>query len=89
MTREEVLRLAREEALQDEQFAANLWARTITTAPQLTFYWLGYREVQGLYDDVRARQGAAFDLRTFLDALMAEGPVPVAAYRERLLGSGL
>ena len=42
MTRDEVLRFVREEALQDEQFAANMWMRAITTSPQITSYWLGY-----------------------------------------------
>ena len=32
MTRDEVIRLARDEALQDAQFAANLWLRSITSA---------------------------------------------------------
>jgi uncharacterized protein (DUF885 family) len=86
MTRDEVLAYARAEALQDEQFAANLWTRSITSAPQLTTYYLGYRDVQGLYDDVRRARGKAFSLREFVDGMMALGPVPVARYRERMLG---
>ena len=38
MTREELVRFAREDALQDDQFAGNMWTRSITSAPQLTFY---------------------------------------------------
>ncbi|HEX4953181.1 MAG TPA: DUF885 family protein [Thermoanaerobaculia bacterium] len=86
MTRSQVLRFVREEALQDEQFAANMWARAIATSPQLTFYHLGYRQVHGLYEEVRAARGSRFELRAFLDAMMELGPVPVARYRERLLG---
>ena len=85
MTREEVLRFVREEALQDEQFAANMWMRSITTSPQITTYWLGYREVMDLYEDVRAARGAAFRLRDFMDGMMELGPVPVERYRERML----
>jgi uncharacterized protein (DUF885 family) len=62
-----------------------MWARSITTAPQITFYYLGYRQVKDLYDDVKKARGDAFDLRTFMDGLMAMGPVPVARYRERML----
>jgi hypothetical protein len=85
MTRDEVLHYVKDEALQDDQFARNMWARSITTTPQITFYYLGYRQVRDLYDDVRKARGAAFDLRTFMDGLMEMGPVPVARYRERML----
>lgn len=86
MSRGQLLRFVKEEALQDEQFAANMWERAITTSPQLTFYYLGDREVQGLYDEVRAARGAAFNLKDFLDGMMEMGPVPVRHYRERMLG---
>lgn len=85
MPREEVLRYVREEALQDEQFAGNMWVRAITSSPQLTFYHLGYRQVMGLYEEVRAARGAGFDLRSFMDGMMEMGPVPVAHYRARML----
>jgi len=81
MTREELLRFARDEALQDEQFAGNMWTRSITTAPQLTFYYLGYREVRGLFDEVRAARGESFRLKEFMDGMMRLGPVPIRHYR--------
>jgi uncharacterized protein (DUF885 family) len=81
MTREELLRFAREDALQDEQFAGNMWTRSITTAPQLTFYYVGYREVRGLFDEVRAAKGEAFRLKEFMDGMMRLGPVPIRHYR--------
>ena len=84
MSRAQVLRFVKEEALQDEQFAANMWERAITTSPQLTFYYLGDREVQGLYEEMRAAKGAAFDLKAFLDGMMEMGPVPVRHYREKM-----
>lgn len=86
LEREEVLRFVREDALQDEQFAGNMWTRAVTSSPQLTSYWLGYRRVMGLYEEVRAARGEAFELRGFMDALMELGPVPVRHHRERLLG---
>lgn len=85
MPREEVRRYVREEALQDEQFAGNMWMRAITSSPQLTFYHLGYRQVMGLYEDVRRARGASFDLRAFMDGMMEMGPVPVAHYRAKLV----
>ena len=86
MSREEVLRLVREEALQDEQFADNMWWRALTSAPQLTSYHLGYRQVHDLYEDVRVRQGEDFRLQEFMDGMMVLGPVPVRYYREQFLG---
>src|SRR6266542_1946841 len=77
MTRDEVVRFVTEEALQGPQLAANMWTRSITSAPQITFYYLGYTAVRRLYDDVRAARGAAFRLRDFTDELMRIGPVPI------------
>jgi len=83
--RDEVIRFVREEALQDDQFAGNMWVRSITSAPQITSYWLGYEQVMGLYREVRAARGADFVLRDFTDGMMAMGPVPVRHYREAML----
>lgn len=86
--RERVLAFVRDEALQDEQLAQNMWIRAITSSPQLTSYWLGYREVMGLYEDARAAQGDSFELREFMDGMMELGPVPVVHYGARMLGEG-
>ncbi len=89
LQRDEVLALVRDEALQDEQFAGNMWIRAITGSPQLTYYFQGYDQVFGLYQDVRRQQGEEFDLRSFLDGMMELGPVPVRRYRERMLGADM
>lgn len=87
MTREGVLRFVKEEALQDERFAANMWTRAITTSPQITTYWLGYRQLQALYEDARAARGASFSLKAFLDGVLEDGPVPVPRVRGRVLAA--
>ncbi len=83
VSREELTRFLHDDAVQDAQFSANMWTRAITSAPQLTFYYLGYREVRGLYDDVRRARGPAFRLRDFMDGMMQDGPVPVEHYRRK------
>ncbi len=88
MSRESVLRLVQDEALQDAQFADNMWWRALTSSPQLTSYHLGYRQVHDLYEQVRSHEGDEFELKSFMDGMMALGPVPVRYYRERFLGSG-
>ena len=88
MTRDEVIRFVRDDALQDGQFAGNMWTRAITSSPQLTSYWLGYRRVMGLYEDVKAastEEGDDFVLRELMDGMMEMGPVPVRHYRARML----
>jgi hypothetical protein len=84
-SRDDVLRYAKEEALQDEQFAANLWTRALTSAPQLTTYYLGEQQVSALRDELQDTKGDAFVVREFVDGMVSLGPVPVRAYRERLL----
>ncbi len=86
MSREEVLAFVRDQALQDEQFASNMWVRALTSSPQLVSYHLGYREVKGLYDDVKAARGDDFVLKEFMDGMMEFGPVPVRHYRAHMLG---
>jgi len=85
MTRDEVVRFVTEEALQGPQLASNMWTRSITTAPQITYYYLGYTAVRALYDDVRAARGGAFRLREFTDELMKIGPVPIEEVRRMML----
>lgn len=85
ISREEVMLFLRDEASQDEQLAANMWMRTLTSAPQLTFYYLGYEQVRGLYEEVRAARGDDFVVRQFMDGMMELGPVPVRHYRQRML----
>lgn len=85
VSRDEVIRFVREEALQDPQLAENLWQRTLTSAPQIVAYHLGFRRIDALYRSARRRKG--FSLRGFSDQLMSLGPVPLRHY-ERLLSAG-
>ena len=85
MTRDELLRFVQEQALQDRQFAENMWTRSITTAPQLTYYFLGYEQVRGLYEEARRAGGDGFELRRFMDGMMELGPVPVRHYRSAMM----
>jgi uncharacterized protein (DUF885 family) len=86
--RDEVLRFVREEALQQEQFARNMWMRSISTPTQITTYWLGERELRALYEDYQVFRGKEFRLRDFMDRVMAMGPVPVLRYRHGMIVEG-
>jgi len=88
MTEMQVREFVTRDAFQGEQLARNMWMRTLTTAPQITSYFLGYDQVKSLYEDVRQARGPAFVLRAFMDGMMEMGPVPVSEYRKKLLPAG-
>ena len=81
MTEGQVREFVTKEAFQGEQLAQNMWMRTLTTAPQITSYFLGYDQVKTLYEEARQARGSAFVLRRFMDGMMEMGPVPVSEYR--------
>jgi Bacterial protein of unknown function (DUF885) len=84
MSREEMVRFVKEEALQGEQLANNMWTRTLTSSPQITTYYLGYAKVKEVYDAARAAEGDKFELRRFMDGMMRLGPVRLEHYLERV-----
>jgi uncharacterized protein (DUF885 family) len=81
-TEEQALAFVREEALQKEQFAGNMWRRTLQSPTQITTYWIGYQQIQELYDEARRRRGDKFVLKEFLDGMMKLGPVALQHYRK-------
>ena len=84
LSREEMVRFVKEEALQGEQLANNMWTRTLTSSPQITTYYLGYAKVTEVYDAARAAQGDKFELRRFMDGMMRLGPVRLEHYLEQM-----
>ena len=84
MSREEMVRFVKEEALQGDQLANNMWTRTLTSSPQITTYYLGYAKVTEVYNAARAAEGDKFDLCRFMDGMMALGPVSLQHYLERV-----
>ena len=51
------------------------------------YYTLGKLEILKLRADVMAKQGAAFSLQEFHDALMKQGPAPLKVIRKAMLGN--
>ena len=84
MSREEMVRFVKEEALQGDQLANNMWTRTLTSSPQITTYYLGYAKVTEVYSAARSAEGAKFDLCRFMDGMMELGPVRLEHYLERV-----
>jgi Bacterial protein of unknown function (DUF885) len=84
MSREEMVRFVKEEALQGYQLANNMWTRTLTSSPQITTYYLGYAKVTEVYNSARAAERDRFDLCRFMDGMMEFGPVRLEHYLERV-----
>ena len=84
MSREEMVRFVKEEALQGDQLANNMWTRTLMSSPQITTYYLGYAKVTEIYDAARTAEGDKFDLCRFMDGMMELGPVSLEHYLERV-----
>lgn len=60
--------------------------RAINWPSQLIGYFTGKMQILELRREYRAKLGAAYRDRTFNDAVLAEGSIPVALIRARLLG---
>jgi uncharacterized protein (DUF885 family) len=86
MSRDEVVRFVKDEALQNDQFASNMWTRAITSSPQITTYYLGYRKVRAAQEAARAAAGDHFELRKFMDGMMELGPINLDHYIDRFSG---
>lgn len=84
MSHEEMTCFVKEEALQGDQLAKNMWTRTLTSSPQITTYYLGYARVTQVYEAARAAAGDQFELRRFMDGMMKLGPVRLEHYLARV-----
>jgi len=60
--------------------------RTINWPAQLICYFAGKMQILELKDAYRAKLGTAYTERRFHDALLAEGSIPLALIRAKLLG---
>jgi len=58
--------------------------RYTRTPTQPMSYAVGKQAIMDLREELRARLGAAFDLRIFHDELLSFGSIPIAQIRERM-----
>lgn len=63
--------------------------RSINWPSQLIGYFTGKMQLKDLRREYRARQGAAYRDRKFNDLVLAEGSIPVALIRAKLLGEAV
>jgi uncharacterized protein (DUF885 family) len=53
--------------------------------PLYVVYTIGAMQIRKLRDDVRAKEGASFDLARFHERILSQGSLPVALLRRLLL----
>ena len=87
MSVEQGMRLFRDEAFMEEVSARREAERGTFDATYLV-YSIGKLMLMKLRADCRARQGAAFSLRSFHDTLLGNGGLPIWAHRQLMIGPG-
>lgn len=84
LTKEAALDLLTKEAFQQQAEAEGKWRRVTLSQVQLTSYFTGFAEILALREELKAKQGAAFNLKTFHEAFLGYGSAPVKYIREMM-----
>jgi uncharacterized protein (DUF885 family) len=85
MTQDEMMRLLTQTAFQEEREAAGKWRRAQVSFTQLSTYFVGFQEHLETRAEAQRRQGAAFNLKTYHDGILAFGSPPGRFARQLLL----
>ncbi|MEN2787380.1 DUF885 domain-containing protein [Sphingomonas qilianensis] len=86
LSREQAMQMMMQGAFQQEREAAGKWVRASLGSTQLLSYFTGYAEHVAMRDEARTRQGAAFDLKAYNDAVLAHGSPPARFVRQLMFG---
>jgi uncharacterized protein (DUF885 family) len=87
-TRTEAISYMEQHSLYGGAYVVNEIERYVAGPGQALAYKVGELELLRLRAEVQARDGAAFSLRGFHEAVIAEGSLPLAILGDRLLGPG-
>jgi uncharacterized protein (DUF885 family) len=82
-TRQQSIELLRSVGLTDTDAVIET-DRYITWPAQALTYKLGQREIERLRQELEARDGSRFDLRTFHDEVLGHGALPLATLAREL-----
>ena len=80
-----VVAMLRREGFQEEAEARGKWLRATLSQVQLSSYFTGYTEIYALRQELKQRDGKAFDLKAFNEKFLGYGSAPVKYIRELLL----
>src|SRR5438552_2466836 len=82
MSEKEAMDLMMEEGFQQEGEAVAKWKRARLSSAQLSTYFVGVAEHLDLRDRAKARDGTAFNLKSYNDTVISFGSPPVKYVRE-------
>jgi uncharacterized protein (DUF885 family) len=83
------MRLLTQVAFQEEREAAGKWRRAQLSFTQLSTYFVGYQEHLEARAAAQSAQGAAFNLKTYHDGVLAFGSPPARYARALLLNEAI
>ena len=73
------------EAFQQDTEAEEKWHRAQVSQVQLSSYFSGFSAIYDLREQLKARQGPAFDLKAFHETLLSFGSAPLKYTRHLML----
>jgi uncharacterized protein (DUF885 family) len=85
MTEQESLNLMMNEGFQEEGEAAGKWRRACLSSTQLSTYYVGNTEINGIRTAYEAKNGPIADFKVFHDKLLSFGS-PSPKYVKELMG---
>jgi uncharacterized protein (DUF885 family) len=77
LSKEDAIKFLTNEAFQQQAEAEGKWRRVSVTQVQLTSYFTGYTEIYDLREQLKKKQGAAFNLKAFHEKFLSYGSAPV------------
>ena len=84
MSKEEALHLLVDEAFQQQAEAEGKWRRVTLTQVQLCSYFTGYTEIYEFREELKKKQGDAFNQKKFHEQFLGYGSAPVKYIREMM-----
>ena len=85
MTEAQAMDLMINEAFQQEAEAKGKWRRATLSQVQLCSYFTGFYEIMQLRNELKERDGEAFNLKAFHEEFLSFGSAPVKYVREMML----
>jgi len=81
MSREDAMKLMRVNAFQQESEAAGKWTRASLTSTQLSTYFVGREEHNGMRAEAERKAGKGFNLKSYHDKVLSYGSAPARYVR--------
>lgn len=89
ISKEDVIKLLRNEAFQEEAQLEEKYQRATLSQVQLCYYFTGATEILALREDYQKKAGTKYRLKDFHERFLSFGTAPVKYIRERMLSKPL